>query len=184
MTAPTAPAPLKLGPGWLRFGPTATAVDASCYTNSATIEPSVDVGEVTWKLCGSDVPGTVIVTATMSVNLDLDPSTGGVFEYLATHAGQTVPFTFLPHGTRDASTGVVTPTTGVSLEARGQLVVVPMPFGGDTYGATMTGDVSFTLAGTGVDFYRDATKAFTMPLGPVTGTVAADALADAAEAAA
>jgi hypothetical protein len=167
MTAPALPTVLKLGPGKVTFGAAGALVDASCAVNSARITTAAASTEATYKLCGTAVPGTSTLTSQFTGNVDVNGEADGLFQFASEHAGEVVPFTFLPHGTRDGATGVVTPGTG-DLEARGSVVILPLDFGGDTYGDNLTSDFTYELTGASVDFYRDGTLAWSQPIGPLT----------------
>jgi hypothetical protein len=175
------PAVLTFGPGRLTIGAAGSEVDYSCSVNGLRIVSAVDTADPTYKLCGNSVPGTSTISAQMTGNVDISGDADSLFQLCSENAGSVQSFAFLPHGIRDAGTGAI--TVGANdLEARGQLVVVPLDFGADAYADVLTSDVTFDLTGAQIDYYRSSTLAWSQPLGPVaatTGVLTATATADA-----
>lgn len=150
---------VALGPGVLTIGDAGAEIDYSCLVNSMELSTDISVGDSTFKLCGTETPGTITPTGTLAgaVDQDIDQETGSLFQYLSEHWGDVASFTFEP-------------STSAGLEARGQLLVVPMSFGGDEYGAPMSSDVSFQTVGD-ITFYRGGTEAWVQTMSPKQGQV-------------
>jgi hypothetical protein len=80
-------------------------------------------------------PGAVTYTYTLDGNVDLDSDDpAGFFAKCNELAGTEQVFSFVPN-------------TAGETEAAGTVIVDPLNFGGDTYGADMTSDLSFDLVG-------------------------------------
>jgi len=124
------------GPGELSIGVTGTEIDASCLVNSLTITHNTDKQDDTTKLCGTVVPGAVTFTYTLEGNLDIDPDAGaaGLFALSQDAAGSVQPFTYIPN-TADGTT------------ASGELMIEPLDFGADEYGATLASDLAWGVIG-------------------------------------
>lgn len=125
------------GPGVLKIGVTATAIDVSCLINGAKITASKDQGDSTYKLCGTVRPGVIRYSWEFTGNIDIDPEVSdGIFMLSQESAGTSVPFTFTPN-----TVGAVTAT--------GNIIIDPLDFGGDdgSYGETMTSDFTWALDG-------------------------------------
>lgn len=123
------------GPGVLKIGETATAVDASCLVNGLKIEATADFGDPTWKLCGTQKAGSRKFTWEMTGNLDIDPEDpDGLFMLTQTAYGTDVPFVFTPNNT-------------AAVTATGVVTLVPMTFGADEYGEDLTSDIAWPLVG-------------------------------------
>lgn len=124
----------KFGPGTLKIGETASAIDASCLVNSATVEPSKDVGDSRTMLCGTVKPGKTTYTWTLTGNLDVDSDDpAGLFAFCDAHMGEQVPFTYTPENGGTEATGV--------------LVIDPLAFGGEEFGDDLASDFEFDLVG-------------------------------------
>jgi len=104
--------------------------------NSLQLTVDVSVGDSTFKLCGTEIPGTITPTGTLTGNVDqdIDAATGGLFEYCSKNWGTVADFAFEP-------------STTAGLQATGQILITPLSFGGDEYGAPMTSDISFQTVG-------------------------------------
>lgn len=136
----------KFGPGTLRIGDEATAIDASCMVNECTLEPDKDTGDSKTMLCGTVKPGAVTYTWTLNGNLDVDSDDpAGLFAFLDSHAGEQVPFEY-------------TPSNG-GTKAEGTIVADPLAFGGDEYGADMASDFEFDVVGKPTYTYPEAAPA-------------------------
>jgi hypothetical protein len=124
------------GPGELTIGAVASSVDASCLVNSLRIVASVDAADDVTKLCGTVKPGARTYTWEMTGNLDIDDDAGvaGLFDLSQTAYGTEQPFTFTPN------------TEGGTI-ATGVLIINPMDFGADEYGAVLDSDVTWSLVG-------------------------------------
>lgn len=136
MTSPVpAGSTTKLGPGELVIGATGTAIDASCLVNNAVIVMSKNEEDATFHLCGTSTPGAVTYTYALEGNLDIDPTeAGGLFALSWDAAGSEQDFTFTPNSAEGTS-------------ATGKVVLDPLDFGADTYGATLNSDFSWTCVG-------------------------------------
>jgi hypothetical protein len=137
MTAPVGNADNeKFGPGTLTIGATGSEIDASCYVNGLRITATADRGDSKTMLCGTTKAGSVRYDYEMTGNLDLDLNSGaeGLFALSQEYPGSTQPFIF-------------TPNTAGGTSAAGSLVLDPMDFGADEYGAIMSSDVTWTLVG-------------------------------------
>lgn len=133
----TAPTPLTatetFGPGTLILGATGAEIDVSCLVNGAVITASKDKDDDTRKLCGTTRPGNIKYTYEMTGNFDVDVANdAGLFALSQDSAGQEVPYVF-------------TPNTGAVTSAAGELIIDPLDFGADEYGANLTSDFTFSL---------------------------------------
>jgi hypothetical protein len=150
---------VALGPGvlTLTFTGEAGTFNASCLINNLEIAVDVSVGESTFKLCGTEVPGTLTPSGTMSGNVDQDIDVdSGLFELCSKHWGESAEFTFEP-------------STSAGLEARGRVLVVPLSFGGtDAYGTPLTSDISFGTVGD-IEYHRGGALAWTQTMSPKQG---------------
>lgn len=146
---------VALGPGVLKIGPAGTLRDYSCLVNGMTLSTDIAVGTSTFKLCGTEVPGTLVPTGTLagSVDQDIDAAAGsGLFQYLSEHWGDIAAFEFEP-------------STSAGLTAKGSLLVVPAAFGGSTYGDPMASDVSFSTVGD-ISFGNAGTTSWVQTMSP------------------
>ena len=162
---------VALGPGvfTLKIGAAVTAVDYSCLVNSLTLTTDIAVGDSTFKLCGTEVPGKMTPSGTLAGNVDqdVDAATDGMFQACSEHWGETAAFTFEP-------------STSSGLEAAGSVLVTPLTFGGDAYGETMVSDFSFQTVGD-ITYTSGGTAGWTQTMSPKQGVAApaaAAALAD------
>jgi hypothetical protein len=154
--------PVKLGPGTLTIGETGTEVDASCLVNNAKITMTKDEADSTTKLCGDVVPGAITYTYVLEGNVDIDPSDPtGLFQLCDTHKGESYPFTFVPN-------------TVDGTQATGTVILDPLDFGADEYGADMTSDFSFTMVG-------DPTYAPVPPVGDTGARTVTDVSGDVSD---
>lgn len=125
----------KFGPGTLIFGSTGSEFDVSCAVNSLTISPSKNQGDSRTMLCGTVKPGATTYEYALSGNLDIDSDDpAGFFRFTQENAGTQTPFVFVPN-------------TPSETAASGVVVVDPLEFGGDEYGADMASDIEFSLVG-------------------------------------
>lgn len=131
----------NLGPGELHIGATASPIDVSCLVNNAAITSDKDEGDSTTKLCGTVKPGAVKYSYALGGNVDTDiADPAGFFALSQSAPGSVLDFDF-------------TPSTDAGTAAKGQLVIDPLDFGGDTMGETMTSDFEFSIVGTPVYTY-------------------------------
>lgn len=124
----------KFGPGTLKIGNTGSEIEVSCLVNSCTISSDNDQADSTTKLCGTVVPGAISFTYTLGGNVDTDSNDAqGLFALSQSAKGQQLPFEF-------------TPNTG-GTKATGTIVITPLDFGGEDFGADMTSDFEWNLVG-------------------------------------
>jgi hypothetical protein len=136
---------VALGPGTLIFGPTASAIDASCLINNARIAVDKSQDDTRYKLCGTASPGKITYTYKLSGNLDTDvDDPDGLFAFSQLNAGKTIEFEFVPN-------------TAAQTAAAGSLVMDPLEFGADEFGAPLDSDFELTIIGQ---------PTFTYPTGP------------------
>lgn len=144
---------VALGPGTLKIGPVGQETDYSCLVDGMTLSTDVTVGDSRFKLCGREVPGTVTPAGTLAGTLDQDIDIeDGLFQYSSENWGTVAGFRFEP-------------STSAGLEARGQILLVPLSFGGDEYGAPLGSDVSWVTVGD-ISFYRGGTAAWVQGMTP------------------
>jgi len=123
------------GPGVLKIGDAAAAIDVSCLVNGARIAATKDQGDTTYKLCGTSRPGLIRYTREMTGNMDIDPEDpDGIFMLSQTEYGTSVAFVFTPNST-------------TAVTATGNLIIDPLDFGADEYGADMTSDFAWAIDG-------------------------------------
>jgi hypothetical protein len=136
MTAPTAATIVRLGPGTLEIGPTGATIDVSCNVQNAKIGNTKNTGTTVRYLCGSSVPGATTYDFVLTGQIDTDVASGAasLFDYCWNHSGETAEFSF-------------TPNTDAGVTAAGELIVDPLEFGADEYGAPLTSAFSFSCVG-------------------------------------
>lgn len=124
-----------LGDGELQIGSTGALIDVSCLVNNAQITWSKEQPDSTTKLCGDVKQGKPTYTATLTGNTDTDINDPeGLWVLSQVAKGTEVDFTFTPN----LEAGTV---------ATGVLVIDPLNFGGEEYGATMASDFEWTITG-------------------------------------
>jgi hypothetical protein len=156
MTAATYTGPYQFGPGSLKIGAVGAPVDFSCLVNNATLTTSVSTADPVTKLCGTQFAGLATYTAELAGNIDLDVATdSGLFQLSSEHAGEVQAFQFMP-------------STAGDVEARGSIIIMPLPFGAANYGDDLAGDFTWATLGN-IDFYRDGVKAWTQNMSPRVG---------------
>jgi hypothetical protein len=122
-----------LGPGTLKIGPTATSIDVSCLINNARVEADKDQSDPRTHLCGTSVPGRITYAYKLTGSIDTDSETdAGIFAYSHAHAGEVVDFEFVPN-------------TASGTSAAGTLIIDPLDFGADEYGAPLDSDFEFSI---------------------------------------
>ena len=135
MTAPAAPTTVKLGPGLLSIGPTGAELDVSCNLLNARIAATKNTGTAKRYLCGTSAPGVTTYDYALNGQIDTDVTDdAGLFAYAWANPGVTVDFTY-------------TPNTDAGVTATGQLVLDPMDFGADEYGAELDSAIAFACVG-------------------------------------
>lgn len=130
------PGVAQFGPGTLTIGATGSEIDASVLLNKCTISATKDQSDPTTKLSGAVRAGKVSYRYEMTGNVDVDIATsaGGLFALSQSAPGSEQPFKF-------------TPSTAAGTAAAGTLVIDPLDFGADEYGADMTSDFTWSLVG-------------------------------------
>jgi hypothetical protein len=127
----------KFGPGTLKLGPTATAIDYSCQVTALQVEWDKDTEDPLYVLCGETVPGgttySATLTGTVLQDLDGDPVSGLVF-YTWANKGNVVAFEFIPNN-------------DIGAKVTGSVVIDPLSVGGDEYAATMTSEFEWDIVG-------------------------------------
>ena len=120
MTTPTAPRRQieTLGPGSLVFGATGSVLDISCQVSNAVIEFDKDTEDDETMLCGDVIAGDRVYTAQLNFVAKQDYQLDGIIDWTWKHAGEQVPFEFIPRLTSSAS-------------VTGQVIVDPVNIGGD-----------------------------------------------------
>ena len=125
----------EYGPGTLSFGATGSEIDVSCQVNSLTLVPSKEQGDTTYKLCGTAKTPKATYTWAMTGNIDHDlTDPDGLWALSQTAPGTEIPFVYVP-------------STEAGTEGSGVVLIDPMAFGGDEYGATMASDIEWALVG-------------------------------------
>lgn len=126
---------VNLGPGTLKIGPAGTEIDISCQINNVRISADKTQDDPKTKLCGTVTPGKITYDYSISGNMDTDTDDAeGIFKYSQDNAGQQVAFEFVPN------------TVGVT-SAAGTLIIDPLDFGADEYGAALDSDFEWTILG-------------------------------------
>lgn len=126
---------VNLGPGTLKIGPTGSEIAIECLVNNVRIAADKTQDDPRTKLCGTVTPGKITYDYAISGNLDTDTDDpDGIFAYSQAHAGQQVAFEFVPN------------TVGVT-KAVGTLIIDPLDFGADEFGAAMDSDFEWSILG-------------------------------------
>jgi len=134
----------NLGPGTLTIGPVGSSIDISCQINNARITTEKDQDDSRTKLCGTVTPGKVTYTYSLTGNMDTDTETAeGIFAYSQLNAGTIQDFTFTPH-------------TETGTTASGQIMLDPLDFGADEFGAPLDSDFEWSLVGAPTYVYGTA----------------------------
>ena len=125
----------KFGPGTLTIGSVGSEVDCSCLVNSFTISADKTEADSRTMLCGTVKPGAITYQYKAAGNLDIDTEDpSGIFFLSQTSPGSEQSF-------------VYTPSTADGTTATGILILDPMAFGEETYGADLNSDVEWTVVG-------------------------------------
>lgn len=132
---------VNLGPGTLIVGPTGSEIDISCQVNNVRITTEKDQDDSRTKLCGTVTPGKVTYTYSLTGNMDTDVETAaGIFAFSQENAGSIQDFEFVPN-------------TAAGTSATGQLMIDPLDFGADEFGAPLDSDFEWSLVGAPVYTY-------------------------------
>ena len=123
-----------LGPGTLKFGEVGSEIDVSCNVNSCSLTASKDQGDSKTMLCGTSKPGSVTYSWALTGNVDIDLEAGvdGLFGLSQVSPGTQVKFDFIPN-------------TEEGTAASGTVVIDPLDFGADEYGADLSSDFEFAV---------------------------------------
>lgn len=122
-----------LGPGILKIGETATAIDVSCLVNNAAIVPDISEGDSKTMLCGTTKRSADTITWSLDGNVDVDAGLAdGFFALTWNNVGQVLPFEF-------------TPSSAVGTKVAGFVKIAPLQLGADNYGDFLNSDFSFGL---------------------------------------
>jgi hypothetical protein len=150
---------LQFGPGSLMIGEVGGEVDYSCLVNGATLTTTADTADTVTKLCGTEYPGLTTYTAELAANVDadVDVEAGSLFQLSSEYAGTIQSFKFVPNSAAD-------------LEARGSLVIMPLPFGAGAFGDDLAGDVTWATIGD-ITFYRNGAVAWVQSMQPRSGVL-------------
>jgi len=124
----------SFGPGTLKIGEVATAIDVSCLVNNAILSAEANTADPTTKLCGTQKLGATTYTATLSGNMDIDPEDpDGIFCLSWAAPGESLPFEFIPN-------------SEIGTTATGMLTLQPLDFGSSgEFGEDMTADFEFQV---------------------------------------
>lgn len=162
---------VTLGPGTLKIGPSGNQIDISCQINNARIAADKSQDDPKTKLCGTVTPGKITYEYSLSGNMDTDTTdAAGIFAYSQDHAGQQVAFEFVPS------------TAGITA-ASGTLIVDPLDFGADEYGAPLDSDFEWSVLGQPTYTYGGPSKGAASPgsVFPAEATVTASDATNAAK---
>ncbi|WP_280383362.1 hypothetical protein [Nocardia wallacei] len=143
----------KLGPGTLKLGPSATALDISCQAVSVTLAPDKDTEDPITVLCGDTIPGASTYAWKLSGTLLTDLSKDGLVQYTWENQNKAVAFEFVP-------------STAAATAFKGTVVVDPLAVGGDS-GKNLQADFEWGVVGTPTPTFP--TKQATVPA-PLTYT--------------
>ncbi|WP_330182822.1 hypothetical protein OHB26_03665 [Nocardia sp. NBC_01503] len=123
----------KMGPGTLTLGDVGTNIDISCQITSATLSPDKNKDDDLNTLCGGVLAGEITYDWTLKATIIQDLSTNGINTWSLTHAGEQVPFKFVPNTVLDKG-------------FQGTLTVDPLAIGGDVK-TRPTADVEWSVVG-------------------------------------
>lgn len=138
----------KLGPGTLVLGSVGTQLDMSCQLTNFKVAAEADAEDAEAVLCGDNIAGARIYTWTVSGALFQDIEADGVIDFTWKHAGNEMPFKFVP----DAAT---------SAAVTGRVTVDPIEFGGDV---NVKNKSEFEWAAVGTPNFRPADGADAAPM--------------------
>lgn len=144
----------KLGPGTLKLGPTATALDISCQLTNAILTPDKDTEDPVTVLCGDTIPGASTYQWKITGTALVDLTEGGMVQYTWANQNKVAAFEFVPN-------------TDVGTSFTGEVIIDPLAVGGDS-GKNMSQDFEWDCVGTPVPVFPDAQSAtypavFTIP---------------------
>lgn len=127
------PKSYKLGPGSLILGETGTPLEIAAQITAGKLEFETDAEDDVPTLSGGILPGDETESGTLNGTLIQDLYTGGIGEYTWTHAGEVVPFTYIPN-------------TDLAAEWTGSVKLRRMNIGGDVK-TSPTDDFEWPLVG-------------------------------------
>lgn len=139
----------KLGPGTLKLGPTATALDISCQLTNAVLTPDKDTEDSVTVLCGDTIPGASTYQWKLTGTALVDLLAGGMVEYTWSNQNKVVAFEFVPN-------------TAAAASFAGELIVDPLAIGGDS-GKNMSQDFEWSLVGAPVPTFGTPAANATYP---------------------
>lgn len=123
-----------LGPGSLIFGEVGVdQLDISCQVTAAKVTFDSDKEDDVPTLCGGTIVGAKNYTAKLEFTAAQDLEADGMIDWSWKHAGEEVPFTFIP-----LEGGVAT--------VAGVVVIDPIEFGGDVKKRNLS-EAEFDLVG-------------------------------------
>ncbi|OZG62688.1 hypothetical protein BLEM_0605 [Bifidobacterium lemurum] len=123
-----------LGPGSLTIGDTGTPKDFSGDCTNVTVTPDTSTDDDITYLDGGTEGGAQTTSWKLEGTLKEDYSADGLQAWCLEHAGETLPFVFVPS---DKGT----------LEINGNTTIAPVAFGGDVKSKN---DIDFSFAATDI----------------------------------
>lgn len=138
------PVTVPLGPGTLKLGPTATAVDFSCEVAGGKVTHAYEeIGESRTMLCGSVKPASKNRTDGLAFDLENDLGAAGMYKFLHDNDLTEVEFEYVPN-------------TAAGAKWAGKIVAtLPAEVGADEFGAPIASSVEW--AGVGAFTFTPAT---------------------------
>lgn len=123
-----------LGPGSLIFGEVGVdQLDISCQVTAAKVTFDSDKEDDVPTLCGGTIVGAKNYTAKLGFTAAQDLEEDGMIDWSWKHAGEEVPFTFIP-------------LEGSAATVAGVVVIDPIEFGGDVKKRNLS-EAEFDLVG-------------------------------------
>lgn len=123
-----------LGPGTFSIGDGQTSQNWAADVTQITVTPDTSTEDSINYLDGSSEGGAQTTNWTIEGTIKEDYSTTGLQKWCLDHAGETLPFTFVPNNTAD-------------LQITGNATVAPVAFGGEVKAKN---DIDFSFAATDV----------------------------------
>ena len=137
-----APKTTKFGPGTLKIGPAATGIAVEANVLGCRIKTNVNQDDSVTYLSGDSEPGAITFDSELTGNLATDSMDGAasLFAMSWESKGEEVEFTF-------------TPNTVEGTSATGTLVITPLDFGADDFGAKLDSEFTWPIVGDPVFTY-------------------------------